>query len=131
MDNKALIFVIDDDKLVHRLMNCVLKALSLDNVRNFYSGEECLAHMDKEPQFVFLDFEMRGKNGLQILKAIKLKYPHTKVVMVSGQRKREIVVKTLENGADDYFVKDNNLALTLKDYLFRHLNGLSVQHNMV
>jgi DNA-binding NtrC family response regulator len=113
MNNKKLIFVVDDDPFINTL---VVKRLTSDEYKleAFESGEECLDAMNKNPDLVILDYLFVGKdrefmNGMQILDKIKELKPNTPVIMLSGQDKGEIVLELARKGIDDYIIKDNNL----------------------
>ncbi len=116
MDLDPLIFVVDDDKFMHHLLNAILFNLSLNNVENFYSGEECLNHINKQPDYILLDFEMTGLNGIETLTHIKKTLPDAKVIMISGQNKLHIASNAVKTGAENYFPKDQSLAGNLKKY---------------
>ncbi|MFW6226939.1 MAG: response regulator transcription factor [Bacteroidota bacterium] len=116
MNLEPLIFVVDDDKFMHQLLNAILFSLSLKNVENYYSGEECLNHINKQPDYILLDFEMNGLDGIETLKHIKKSLPNAKVIMISGQNRLQIASNALKTGAESYFQKDRSLASNLKKY---------------
>lgn len=74
------------------------------------NGQEALSTMElNRPDLVFLDIQMPGMNGVEVLRSIKETYPETKVVMISGYATVETARKTLKMGAFDYVVKPVDL----------------------
>ncbi|MCF8218048.1 MAG: response regulator [Bacteroidales bacterium] len=114
MDTPPLIFVVDDDELIHKLIRSILNKLSLHNINHLYSGEECISHLHKSPDLILLDFEMRGINGLETLDKIKSNNPGVPVYMISGQKEFNTAIKAIQKGAEDYFTKDCNLSKNLE-----------------
>ncbi len=113
MNNKKLIFIVDDDPFINRLL---VKRLTSDeyNLEAFETGEDCLDALDKNPDLVILDYlfvrqDHEFMNGMQILDKIKELKPGTPVIMLSGQDKGEIVLELARKGINDYIIKDNNL----------------------
>ncbi len=119
MDNKKLIFVVDDDPFINTL---VVKRLSSDEyeLEAFETGEDCLEALNKNPDLVILDYLFVNKkrefmNGSQVLEKIKELKPNTPVIMLSGQDKGEVVLELARKGIDNYVIKDNNLITNLHD----------------
>lgn len=113
MSNKKLIYIVDDDPFINKL---VVKRLTTDEVKveAFESGEECLDAMHRNPDLIILDYlfireDKEFMNGMQVLDKIKELKPDMPVIMLSGQDKGEIVLELARKGIDDYIIKDNNL----------------------
>ncbi len=54
---------------------------------------------------VLSDFNILGFEGLQVIDAVKGRYPGTPVVIVTGTGSEEIAVKAMKRGAADYVIK--------------------------
>lgn len=113
MSNKKLIYIVDDDPFINKL---VVKRLTTDEVKveAFESGEDCLDAMHRNPDLIILDYlfireDKEFMNGMQVLDKIKELKPDMPVIMLSGQDKGEIVLELARKGIDDYIIKDNNL----------------------
>lgn len=61
--------------------------------------------LEKMYNLIFLDVMLGDMNGIEVLKAIKQKFPETKVVMISAYLTAEIIEKALKIGADGYLYK--------------------------
>lgn len=117
MDNKKLIFIVDDDPFINTL---VTKRLTSDKyeLEAFETGEDCIDALNKNPDLVILDYlfvkeNREFMNGSQVLDKIKEIKPDTPVIMLSGQDKGEVVLELARKGIDNYVIKDNNLITNL------------------
>jgi CheY-like chemotaxis protein len=113
MDKDKLIFVVDDDPFVTRL---IAKRFTSEGYRveTFDYGEDCLKAMDRKPDLIILDYYFtklgsQVMNGMEVFDKIKERYPDVIVIMLSGQEKGEVVLELARKGIDDYVIKDNNL----------------------
>jgi len=112
-----LIYIVDDDPIYGRLIRKILYDYDFTNVQMFPSGEECVKNLYKNPEFIFLDYNMNGLNGLKVLKIIKEYNDETKVVIISAQEKIDIALKAIKLGAFDYVIKDDFVHKKLKDII--------------
>ncbi len=107
------IFIVDDDKMQCELLKDYLIKNENYSVSVFHTGEECLQHLDQNPEIIFLDYTLSSenksaKNGMDILRAIKKRKPEAEVVMFTAQEKIEIAIDTLTHGAFDYIIKNES-----------------------
>ncbi|KRE47062.1 response regulator transcription factor [Paenibacillus sp. Soil522] len=83
-------------------------------------GLEALAFMEERPVDVILtDIRMPFMDGLQLLGAVKEKYPFVKVIILSGYDDFEYAKQALKLGAADYLLKP-----TIIEDLFAIFNTL-------
>jgi len=101
------IFIVDDDIFCLTLYNQFLRNLGFNNVTSFTGGEECLDHLNAEPDLVFLDYNMEGLNGVEVLKKIKKTNPSIIVYIITGKEDMEVRNNALAQGASDYVVKSS------------------------
>ena len=106
---EPLIFIVDDDPFFSRIVSSILKKYQFSNIRLFESGEECMNNISCLPKLVFLDYDMKGMNGIDVLIKIREQYPTITVVMVSAQEKIDVALSAIKMGAYDYLIKDNQL----------------------
>jgi two-component system OmpR family response regulator len=113
MNNQKLIFVVDDDPFIVKL---VVKRFTSEgyNLEAYAYGEDCLKALGKNPDLIILDYffvnnEHKVMNGMEVFDKIKEAKPNTPVIMLSGQEKGEIVLELARKGIDDYVIKDNSL----------------------
>lgn len=102
--NKELVFVVDDDISIRRLLGHWLNKEGY-GVLDFESGEKCLRMMDKGPAAICLDIMMPGMDGIEVLKRIKKIDNDVPVIMVTSKDSVDTVVEAIRDGAYDYMVK--------------------------
>ncbi len=77
-----------------------------------FSGEEALQKLEgagaTEVVYVFSDINMPGMSGLQLLEAIKTRYPKIEVSMISAYGDRENYHQAIQSGAKSFFTKPVN-----------------------
>jgi DNA-binding response OmpR family regulator len=100
------ILLIDDDKLVHRL---VTKALdeSCSTLSAFNGSEGLMMAQAEQPDMILLDVEMPGMNGYEVCESLK-RNPLTRdfpVVFLSSMSDARHRLLGYEAGADDFLVK--------------------------
>ena len=114
MDNIVKkIFVVDDDEMLSMALEDYLERNSSHEVHVFSTGEECLEHLEEQPDIIILDYNLNSvkkdaANGLIILEAIKKLNDSIKIIMLSSQEATWIVVQTVKMGASEYVVKDES-----------------------
>lgn len=101
------LFIVDDNKLMVNTLKQYLQnkfGVSI-KISTFNDGESCLEKIDKETHIVILDYFLNGKNGLDVLKAIKAINSKTEVIMLSNNEDIGLAIETFRAGAKDYVVK--------------------------
>ncbi|MDO9000011.1 MAG: response regulator [Bacteroidota bacterium] len=104
------LFIVDDNKLlVIDLKNYLQTRFGTSlEISTFYDGESCLKKIDHTTHIVILDYFLDGKNGLEVLKAIKDINKKTEVIMLSNNEDVAIAIETFRFGAKDYVIKGDN-----------------------
>ena len=100
-------FIVDDDVFCAKMHKQHLLSLGYRNIKCFSNGIDCLNNLNQNPDIIFLDHNIDGITGLEVLKGIKYYNPNIYVIMVSGQQNINIVIDALKHGAFDYIIKDN------------------------
>lgn len=100
-------FIVDDDIFCLTLYEQFLRNLGYTDITSFTAGDECLQQIKEQPGLVFLDYNLEGMNGIDVLKKIKATHPGTIVYMISGQENSEVAAKAIHLGALDYIVKSS------------------------
>ncbi len=82
--DQTRVLVVDDDRLVRRLMTDGLRSLQYQ-VTACENGEQALATLDRERfDLLLVDFAMPGMNGAEVASTAQNRQPGIKVLMVSG-----------------------------------------------
>ncbi len=118
------VFIVDDSAFVRRALTRVLGAQpGFEVVGAADSGPEALAKVPAaDPDFVTLDVEMPGMDGLQVLPALLRWKPSLRVLMLSAHTREgaAATVSALAAGAVDFIDKSTFNAMDL-DFLRREV----------
>jgi two-component system, OmpR family, response regulator len=127
MNRQKLIFIVDDDPLINKLVIKSIKSLGY-NIESFDYGEDCLKALGRNPDLIILDYyfissDRQVMNGMEVFEKIKQLRQDIPVIMLSGQEKGELVLELARKGIDDYILKDNklidNLTVSVKELFVR------------
>ncbi len=100
-----LIFIVDDEPSILKLLTFWVKDKLKYRVQAFESGNEVLESLHENPHLVLLDIMLPDINGIEVLKKIKAANENLPVIVLSAQGSIEVAVNALKLGAFDYFSK--------------------------
>jgi DNA-binding NarL/FixJ family response regulator len=128
MSNK-LVFFVDDDKLILNLLEYTFKSRGGIQVKTFFSGEECLDHMQLKPDLVVVDHMFMGTegqmNGLQVVRKIREIDQDATILVLSGQEDESIIAEFIQSGAKQYISKDDYFIDTLIETIEAEVGSVS------
>lgn len=112
------VLVVDDHKHAREAMRILLDQDPLFQcVGEGCSGEEALRLADeRQPEMILMDINMKGMDGLEATKAIKIRHPSVKIVIVTISDDVVHLFDSLKKGASGYLIKNLNPSSWL-DYL--------------
>jgi two-component system, response regulator, stage 0 sporulation protein F len=117
------LIVVDDEEDVQFLFQQKFRKeikSGLMNIQFAVSGTSALNLLDsmenRAEYFILSDINMPEMTGIDLLKAVKSKYPNIKVIMITAYGDERNFKKAKELGAEDYFTKPLEFSL-LKDKL--------------
>ena len=87
------IFIVDDDIFCLSLYEQFLRNLGYTEMTSFNAGDDCLQHIKEQPALVFMDYNMEGMNGIEVLRKIKAFDSHIMVYIISGQENRQVATE--------------------------------------
>ena len=106
MTSPLRLLLVDDSASLRALLKQILTEQDFQIVGEAATGTKALALMAQHrPQIVCLDIELPDFNGLDLLAEIRLKYPATEVVMITGDSQKSTVQQAIRAGARGYLVK--------------------------
>ncbi|WP_426485512.1 response regulator [Flavobacterium sp. 2] len=109
--NDLLIFYTDDDEDDLSIFADAVESLEKDIILQTYSGGEkllnAIAHSPPKPNVIFLDLNMPGKNGFDVLTELKgsEKNNDIPVIIFSTSNEPGIIEKCLTLGANFFITK--------------------------
>ncbi len=99
------ILICDDEEGIRESLKLVLSDhYSLIAVDSGDMALKTLAN-SKEIKVMLLDIKMPKTHGLDVLQEVKKKFPHVKIIMVTGYKSVETAAEASRLGASGYIVK--------------------------
>jgi DNA-binding NtrC family response regulator len=100
----APILFVDDDPIIHRVVEKYLKHW---NVTSVYSANEALEALEnKNFVIVITDLRMPGMDGIELLHEIRARYSNrVQVIVITVSDDLEDLVSALDGGASDFLLK--------------------------
>ena len=123
------IYIVDDDKLMLKILSTKFDSISKYNVKTFTTGEAFLEYFIKYPPskksicLLVLDYQLSTKenkdarNGIEILKFVKEINENVHVVIHSSNNDVEVASKAIELGARTFIKKNENSFLRINNQL--------------
>ncbi len=103
---KKTALIADDSRTMRELLKVILSNLNIDVVAEATSGILAVELAIKlRPDLVCLDIDMPGMHGLDALLEIRQKVSSARVLMISGNSKRESVLFAIKQGAAGFILK--------------------------
>ena len=103
--------VVDDHALIREAMRGVLKELCGDaTVLEAASAAQASGLVGQHPDLslVLLDHQLPDRNGVEMLRELRERWPAISVVMLSAFSDRETVIEALDNGALGFIPKTDS-----------------------
>jgi DNA-binding NtrC family response regulator len=117
-----MILVVDDDPYIQEALGDRLESLGY-RVARASDGKQALELIDhQDPQMVFLDIEMPGMKGLDVLREIRTREKDFPVVMITAYGSIDLAVEAMKEGAYDFVpkpFKPSHIALVVEKALER------------
>ncbi len=112
------IFVVEDDLLYMNLIKRELEKMGYNRTRYFTTGQEAMQNLNKKPDIALLDYFLeKDFTGIDILKAIRKRFPDTQVIFLTASDDVNIAVDTMRIGAYDYIVKGDTAFIRIRHLL--------------
>lgn len=100
------VLVVDDSPLDRRLAGRLLETNPRAIVEFAENGAEALAKMEHSlPDIVVTDLQMPEMNGLELVTAVRSRFPMVPIVLMTANGSEEIAVAALQKGAASYLPK--------------------------
>jgi two-component system nitrogen regulation response regulator GlnG len=109
------VWIVDDDRSIRWVLEKALTRAEID-FRSFSSASDAMAALEVEPPRVLLsDIRMPGATGIDLLRAVKERYPEIPVIVMTAYSDLESAVSAFQGGAFEYLPKpfDVNQAIDL------------------
>ncbi len=101
------VLVIDDDPTIVNTLESYLKFKKEYEVLKAFNAYEGLAIIEQVPSvdLVFVDINMPGMNGIELVKKLKTKDRTIVCAIITGQPSMDIIIEAMRSGASDFLSK--------------------------
>jgi CheY-like chemotaxis protein/anti-sigma regulatory factor (Ser/Thr protein kinase) len=100
------VLIVDDSAVDRRLAGRLLEKHGGYTISYANDGAEALEHFARElPDLVVTDLQMPLMNGLQLVEAVRARYPLVPVILMTAHGSEEVAVQALLSGAASYVPK--------------------------
>lgn len=102
------VFIVDDHYMVIEGIRSLLQnEKSIEWTGHARNAESCLAFLrQQQPDVLLMDISMPDKNGIELCKEVKEKYPAVLIIGLSTFNQQSYIQKMMENGASGYVLKN-------------------------
>ncbi len=124
MDTKYRILMIEDSQIFHKIISIMLRSnemftFEIDWKETLTDGIEALSQPDAHYDTILLDLELPDSQGTHTLEKLVSYQFNVPIIVVSGAGKEQILVQTVQLGAQDFLPKDQlNKLLLVKSILY-------------
>jgi CheY-like chemotaxis protein len=104
---RPIVLVVEDDTFSHQLIAITLETRGVDLVFEA-DGAAALERIGEvQPDLVLMDVMLPGRDGVDLTQSLKADpaLAGIPVVMLTGEARREVLVRSMEAGAADFIVK--------------------------
>lgn len=121
--------IADDTMFFRRIMMDICRNLNIEVLKDYETGELLLQELQDEdinhPDIIFLDINMPGRSGKDLLEDLLDASPESIIIMISTVSDASVVKECLNLGATNYINKDSDLK-TMKEIIHStmKINGL-------
>ena len=114
------VLVADDSSTMRKIILRSLNAVGVPSAVEAADGEDAVK-LFKPGEFdlILTDWNMPGKNGLEVTQDIRAKDPNVPIIMVTTEAEKTRVLEAIQAGVSDYLVKPFT-ADTLREKLEKH-----------
>ena len=102
------LLIVEDESLVRRGLTSLIdyKQLGISNVQEAEDGKQAWEIIQQhQPDILLTDINMPQMDGITLAQQVKLHYPHTHIVFLTGYDYVDYLLSALKLGADDYLLK--------------------------
>ena len=132
MNTPHSILIIDEQEMLRRGINSILKSMAEFNViADVSSGFEALTVVRSfKPRLVLMDLKLNDLDGVELIRQIKNISPDTNIVVFTAYQDNDHIIQSLEAGAISYLLKDTH-SDHLTEALLYAAKGETVLHPAV
>ncbi|OQC00987.1 MAG: Transcriptional regulatory protein DegU [Firmicutes bacterium ADurb.Bin099] len=102
------ILLVDDDTLVLKSLQMILKAEGIDEVYTAKNGKEAFdVYKNHTVDLVLQDIRLKEENGIEIARKLLEYDKQAKIILLTTFKDEEYINKAIKSGVKGYILKDN------------------------
>jgi CheY-like chemotaxis protein len=101
------LLIVDDNADTRKLIRTVVRKCSQDIIEGRSGTEAIASYVQYRPDWVLMDIEMTGMDGLMATRMIKKDHPEARIIMVTMHDDPRWRQAAQEAGAEGYVLKEN------------------------
>ena len=103
--------IVDDDVSTRGMLSTILRQLGCSRIQTAANGVDAILKcIEMQPDVVWLDIDMPGKDGFETLQSLRMSQPAMFIAMVSGHSTMEYVKRSIELQANGFIAKPFTMA---------------------
>lgn len=104
---RPIVFLVEDDEFSHQLVAITLESQDVELVVESDGAAALERIRSVRPDLILMDVMLPGRDGVELTQHLKAdpSLAAIPVVMLTGEARREILVRSMEAGAADFIVK--------------------------
>jgi DNA-binding NarL/FixJ family response regulator len=105
---KTKVFIVDDHYMVIEGIRSLLQnEKGVEWMGHAMNADSCLGFLKQQlPDVILMDISMPDKNGIDLCKEVKEKYPSVFIIGLSTFNQQSFIQKMMDNGASGYVLKN-------------------------
>lgn len=105
--NAGAILIADDEPAMRSLLSSVLRSHGYRDIRQVADGQQAVDALGRDSQIglAFIDLNMPGFGGIEVIKLAQTLRPQCYCVVVSGNSELSNVMAAIKGGARGFIVK--------------------------
>ena len=134
------VFIVDDHYMIIEGMRSMLQnEKGIELIGHATNANSCMAFLQmQQPDVILMDISMPDKNGIDLCKQVKERYPAIAIIGLSTFNQQSFIKKMMENGALGYVLKNASLKELIeaietvakgKNYLSHEAAQAMIQHS--
>ncbi|HET6515575.1 MAG TPA: endopeptidase La, partial [Thermodesulfovibrionales bacterium] len=104
-NKKPRILVVDDEEVARKNLDHILKKEDYSVVTAADGAEAMDKMVHSDFDIVLTDLRMEAMNGIDLLEKVRLRYPDTKIIMITAHATVDSAVEAMKKGAFHYITK--------------------------
>lgn len=111
MDKQLSVLIVDDEQDARDILRYFLQEIpSIERIEEASNSDEALfKYLEMNPDIVFLDIVMPGRDGAELIQLFKGKDPNCNIIIVSSYR--DSAIMAIQNGIYDFILKPVDFSL--------------------